>query len=126
MHYLKSNKGTLLAIHDESMNSFVAKKIGECYFGSCDYWTGGYKTTENYGVSSWRWWSDETKESMSYTSWDWLAGQPDGKGIEERITTDENGKWHDRSGNEEHKFICTKKASTGTVFIEKFKNHDYF
>ena len=106
------------------MNSFVAHELYRDIF----YWTGGYKTKDKewpYRVS-WRWWSDDTEESMTYTSWDWLAGQPDGKGVEERITTDENGKWHDRSGNEEHKFICTKKASTGTVFIEKFKNHDYF
>ena len=96
------------------MNSFVADELYRDFY----YWTGGYKTHNRDGVS-WRWWSDQTQGTMSYTSWDWLAGQPDGdkEKDEYRITIEEKGKWHDRSGNEKHKFICSKKASPGMVFI---------
>ena len=105
------------------MNSFVAKEIGDCWFVTCSFWTGGYKTHDRDGVS-WRWWSDQTQGTMSYTSWDWLAGEPDGENkkdmlveedIEDRIAISSTGKWYDRSGIEEHSFVCTKKANLGEV-----------
>ena len=59
---------------------------------------------------------------MSYTSWDWLNGEPNGdtkkdvlvkEDVEDRIAINTNGKWSDRASKEKHYFFCTKKASPG-------------
>ena len=104
------------------MNSFVAHELYRDIF----YWTGGYKTKDKewpYRVS-WRWWSDDTEESMTYTSWDWLSGEPDGENkkdilveedVQDRIAIALTGEWYDKSGIEEHSFVCTKKANPGNV-----------
>ena len=118
------NKGTLLSIPNESMNSFVGNKIRTWR----EYWTGGFKSTEcpsdySYSyfspcsmVDVWRWSGSDDK--VSYTSWDWEKGQPDNQeGAEDRITINSDGKWNDLSGDAERRFICSKKASPGIFFI---------
>ena len=113
------------------MNSFVGDKVVWNY-----YWTGGYRTKDkNWGYVTWRWWSDEDEsensmsyssveitKSMSYTSWNWLNGQPDGGDNEDRIAIGIGGKWYDMSADRELSFICTKKASQGKFSKLRIEN----
>ena len=120
------NKGTLLSIPDESMNSFVWKEIRR------EYWTGGFKSTEcrldgyfrcpsSMMVDVWRW--SDSDDKVSYTSWDWEKGQPDIQDeAKDRITINYDGKWNALSGDVERGLICSKKASPG-IFLISYVNY---
>ena len=56
---------------------------------------------------------------MSYTSWDWLNGEPNGdtkkdvlvkEDVEDRIAINTNGKWSDRASKEKHYFFLHQES----------------
>ena len=91
------------------MNTFVTSHISK------PYWTGGYKDPD------WMWYSDDSK--VTYTNWDWSNGEPNNhEGTEDRITIMADGQWNDLSGDSERDFICSRKASPGSIYILKSLN----